>query len=63
MGNVLAEQHQQFFAKAHNQLLTTQLQDVKVGKQALTAGLIIGVLVRHSVTGVQECHYFDVFTD
>ncbi|AZF61312.1 hypothetical protein C4J83_0292 [Pseudomonas sp. LBUM920] len=35
---------------------------MKVGKQALTAGLIIGVLVTHSVTGAAKCHYFDVLT-
>jgi hypothetical protein len=62
MGDVLAEQRQQFFAKAHSLLLTTQLKDVKVGKQALTAGLIMGVLVKHSVTRTGKCHYFDVLT-
>jgi hypothetical protein len=61
MGDVLAEQRQKFFAKAHSQLLTTQRKDVKVGKQVLTAGLIMGVSVKHSVTGVRKCHYFDVF--
>ncbi|WPN98637.1 hypothetical protein [Pseudomonas sp. MUP55] len=33
MGDVFAEQRQDFFTKAHSLLLTTQLKDVKLGKR------------------------------